>query len=62
MVWTLIKRQLGVLRSANADALFEVIFQVWEEIPQDVMDSLCVSFPARGQVCVELSESSLNGH
>jgi hypothetical protein len=47
MVWVLIKRKLRGLGFASADALFAVIFQVWEEIPQDVVDNLCASFPAR---------------
>jgi hypothetical protein len=62
MVWALIKRKLKGLRFANADALFAAIFQVWEEILQDVIDNLCGSFSARCQVCIELSGSSLNGH
>jgi hypothetical protein len=44
------------------DALFAAIFQVLEEIPQDVIDNFCGSFPARCQVDVELSGSSLIGH
>jgi hypothetical protein len=62
MVWALIKRMLKGLRFANADALFAAIFQVWEEILQDVIDNLYGSFQGRCQVCVELSGSSLIGH
>jgi hypothetical protein len=62
MVWALIKGKLKGLRFANADALVAAIFQVWQAIPQDVIDNLCVSFPARCQVCVEMSGSSLNEH
>jgi hypothetical protein len=62
MVWALIKRCLRNLRFANAGALFAAIFQVWEEIPQDVIDNLCQSFAARCQVWVERRGNSLNGH
>jgi hypothetical protein len=62
LVWALIKRKLKILRFANADPFFTAIFQVWDEILQDMIDNLCGSFPARCQVCVELSGSSLNGH
>jgi hypothetical protein len=46
----------------GADTIFAAIFQIWDQIPQDVIDNLCESFPARCQVCVELSGSSLNRH
>jgi hypothetical protein len=62
MVWVLIKCKLKSLRFVNADVLFAVMFQVWEEIPEDLTDNLCESFPAQCQECVELSGSSLNGY
>jgi hypothetical protein len=61
MVWALIKRKPRGLRFANAGVLFAVL-RVWEEIPQDMIDNLCRSFPPRYQVCIELSRSSLNGY
>jgi hypothetical protein len=62
LVWALIKHKPKGRRFANAGALFAAIFQVWQEIPHDVIDNLCGSFPARCQVCVELSWSSSNKH
>jgi hypothetical protein len=62
MVWALTRRKLRGLWFVNGDALFAAIFHIWEEIPRDVVNNLCWSFPARCQVCVELSGGSLNGH
>jgi hypothetical protein len=45
MAGALIKNKLRDLRFANAEALFTAICQIWEAIPQDVIDDLCGSFP-----------------
>jgi hypothetical protein len=61
-VWSIIKRQIKGQRFPDADARFSAIVQAWDSIPQEVINNLFGSFPARREACARLGGASLNGH
>jgi hypothetical protein len=60
--WTPLKAPLKGKSFRDADELFDELSHSWDEISPEFIRNTYESFPARLQVCIDLSGLSLNGH
>ena len=62
MMWALMKSKINVDDVHSKEELFIRVQQIWNEIPQDMVDNMASSFEARLRACLYLRGDSLNGH
>lgn len=53
-VWTIISRQVGERGPLTCDGLRSCVREVWEQIPQEYIDNLVLSWPKQLQECIDI--------
>jgi transposase len=60
LLWAILKHAVAALRPETVAQLKEVLQEAWDTISQEVIDSLCASFPRRLTLCQEVEGTSIS--
>ena len=59
MIWSIIKRSLQT-QPVQQENLGAKVREIWESIPQEVIDKLCLSFKKRLELCLKIGGKSIS--
>lgn len=60
ILWAILKSKVSIYNPSTKQELIELIKRTWDEIPQTLIDKLCLSFEGRLRLCLEMEGDSIS--